>query len=103
TDINNSVEMFNNKLKEKEVGNLSKSVETVVETEVVEENVVENVEEVETVIETEQQEVEQTEEPMIQEFALSVDNIRNSINSQLKDRTVEAEDWWGGTYQTREF
>ena len=43
TDINNSVEMFNNKLKEKEVGNLSKSVETVVETEVVEENVVENV------------------------------------------------------------
>ncbi len=35
TDINNSVEMFNNKLKEKEVGTLDKTVKEVVETEVV--------------------------------------------------------------------
>lgn len=104
TDINNSVEMFNNKLKEKEVGSLDKTVEEIVETEVAdlqdeEQQIVEQVEE-EPVVEVEDQIVEETP---IQEFALSVDNIRTSINSQLKDRTVEATDWWGDTYQAREF
>ena len=104
TDINNSVEMFNNKLKEKEVGSLDKTVEEIVETEVAdlqdeEQQIVEQIEE-EPVVEVEDQIVEETP---IQEFALSVDNIRTSINSQLKDRTVEATDWWGDTYQTREF
>lgn len=104
TDINNSVEMFNNKLKEKEVGSLDKTVEKIVETEVAdlqdeEQQIVEQIEE-EPVVEVEDQIVEETP---IQEFALSVDNIRTSINSQLKDRTVEATDWWGDTYQAREF
>lgn len=104
TDINNSVEMFNNKLKEKEVGSLNKTVEEIVETEVAdlqdeEQQIVEQIEE-EPVVEVEDQIVEETP---IQEFALSVDNIRTSINSQLKDRTVEATDWWGDTYQAREF
>lgn len=104
TDINNSVEMFNNKLKEKEVGSLNKTVEEIVETEVAdlqdeEQQIVEQIEE-EPVVEVEDQIVEETP---IQEFALSVDNIRISINSQLKDRTVEATDWWGDTYQAREF
>lgn len=104
TDINNSVEMFNNKLKEKEVGSLDKTVEEIVETEVAdlqdeEQQIVEQIEE-EPVVEVEDQIVEETP---IQEFALSVDNIRISINSQLKDRTVEATDWWGDTYQAREF
>ena len=102
TDINNSVEMFNNKLKEKEVGTLDKIVEEVVETEVAnlqddEQQIVEQAEEGSVI---EDQIVEET---LIQEFALSVDNIRTSINTQLKDRTVEATDWWGDTYQTREF
>lgn len=104
TDIDNSVEMFNNKLKEKEVGSLDKTAEEIVETEVAdlqdeEQQIVEQVEE-EPVVEVEDQIVEETP---IQEFALSVDNIRISINSQLKDRTVEATDWWGDTYQAREF
>lgn len=104
TDINNSVEMFNNKLKEKEVDSLDKTVEEIVETEVAdlqdeEQQIVEQIEE-ESVVEVEDQIVEETP---IQEFALSVDNIRTSINSQLKDRTVEAIDWWGDTYQAREF
>ena len=106
TDISNSVEMFNNKLKEKGVGNLSKPIENeVIETEIVETEVVEteafNDNSVE--VEQEQQEVEQTEDPIVQEFALSIDNIRTSINSQLKERTVEKEDYWGDTYQVREF
>ena len=108
TDINNSVEMFNNKLKEKEVGNVSEVIESVVDTEVVE-NEVDNVVETEPTDEVveiteeskENKKVEETE--VVEEFALSVDNIRNSINSQLKDRMVEVEDWWGDTYQTREF
>ena len=108
TDINNSVEMFNNKLKEKEVGNVSEVIESVVDTEVVE-NEVDNVVETESTDEVveiteeskENKKVEETE--VVEEFALSVDNIRNSINSQLKDRMVEVEDWWGDTYQTREF
>lgn len=108
TDINNSVEMFNNKLKEKEVGNVSEVIESVVDTEVVE-NEVDNVVETEPTDEVveiteeskENKKVEETE--IVEEFALSVDNIRNSINSQLKDRMVEVEDWWGDTYQTREF
>ena len=104
TDINNSVEMFNNKLKEKEVGTLDKTVKEVVETEVEnlqddEQQIVEQTEE-ESVVEIEDQIVEETP---IQEFALSVDNIRTSINTQLKDRTVEATDWWGDAYQKREF
>ena len=108
TDINNLVEMFNNKLKEKEVGNVSEVIESVVDTEVVE-NKVDNVVETEPTDEVveiteeskENKKVEETE--VVEEFALSVDNIRNSINSQLKDRMVEVEDWWGDTYQTREF
>ena len=108
TDINNSVEMFNNKLKEKEVGNVSEVIESVVDTEVVE-NEVDNVVETEPTDEVveiteeskENKKVEETE--VVEEFALSVDNIRNSINSQLKDRMIEVEDWWGDTYQTREF
>lgn len=108
TDINNSIEMFNNKLKEKEVGNVSEVIESVVDTEVVE-NEVDNVVETEPTDEVveiteeskENKKVEETE--VVEEFALSVDNIRNSINSQLKDRMVEVEDWWGDTYQTREF
>lgn len=108
TDINNSVEMFNNKLKEKEVGNVSEVIESVVDTEVAE-NEVDNVVETEPTDEVveiteeskENKKVEETE--VVEEFALSVDNIRNSINSQLKDRMVEVEDWWGDTYQTREF
>ena len=36
-------------------------------------------------------------------FALDTDNIRVMINSKLKDRTVETEDWWGDKYTTREF
>ena len=104
-DINNSVEMFNNKLKEKEAGNLDKPVETVVEDVVVEEEVVqvEQVEDNSTEVEQEQQEVEQPEEPVVEEFALSIDNIRTSINSQLKDRKVEKTDYWGDTYEVREF
>ena len=103
TDISNSVEMFNNKLKEKEVGTLDKTVKEVVETEVVdlqddEQEIVEQTEDL--VVEVENQIVEETP---IQEFALSIDNIRTSINTQLKDRTVEATDWWGDTYQKREF
>lgn len=108
TDINNSVEMFNNKLKEKEVGNVSEVIESVVDTEVAE-NEVDNVVETEPTDEVveiteeskENKKFEETE--VVEEFALSVDNIRNSINSQLKDRMVEVEDWWGDTYQTREF
>ena len=100
--------MFNNKLKEKEVGNVSEVIESVVDTEVVE-NEVDNVVETEPTDEVveiteeskENKKVEETE--VVEEFALSVDNIRNSINSQLKDRMVEVEDWWGDTYQTREF
>ena len=87
TDINNSVEMFNNKLKEKEVGNVSEVIESVVDTEVVE-NEVDNVVETEPTDEVveiteeskENKKVEETE--VVEEFALSVDNIRNSINSQ---------------------
>lgn len=101
TDISNSVEMFNNKLKEKEAGNLSKPVETV-EAEVIETEVVETEELNNDSVEVEQ-EVGQTESPVAQEFALSMDNIRTSINSQLKDRVIEKTDYWGDTYQAREF
>lgn len=90
SNVDNSIELFNNKLKEKEDGDLSKEVEPiepVVEEPIVEDPIVDN---------------QEPNEP-IQEFALSVDNIRVSLNSQLNERTVEAEDWWGDKYQKREF
>lgn len=103
SDIDNSIEMFNNKLKEKEDVELSKPIEPVVEEEVVD-PIVEEEQPTEPEVEPE---VIETEEPIveepIQEFALSMDNIRVSINSQLSERTVEAEDWWGDKYQKREF
>lgn len=64
--------------------------------------------EVETT-EVEAEEVEQVEETpeeteVIEEnFSLSMDNITNSINSVLKDRKVETEDYWGDKYTAREF
>lgn len=75
-ELDNSVEVFNQKLKEKEEHIVEKTIDPI---------------------------VEDNKEPDTKEFALSVDNIRLSINNQLKERTVEAEDWWGDKYQKREF
>ncbi|MGL4802031.1 MAG: hypothetical protein ACRC18_07170 [Cetobacterium sp.] len=86
--------------------NIENVVETVENTqveetaEVVEEQIEETVEEVE-VTEDATEVVEEVVET--ETFALCVDNIRTSINSVLKDRTIETENYWGEKYQTREF
>lgn len=37
------------------------------------------------------------------EFGLSIDNLRNSINSQLKEMTTTHVDYWGDTYECRQY
>lgn len=68
----------------------------------IEESIVEETPEGEVVIpDTVEPEVNEVETP--ETFALSIDNINISINSVLKDRKVETENYWGEKYSTREF
>ncbi|MGL4454137.1 MAG: hypothetical protein ACRDDY_19565, partial [Clostridium sp.] len=41
--------------------------------------------------------------PEVQEFSLSVENITDQVVTQLNSRTVQRTDYWGDTYQAREF
>lgn len=50
--------------------------------------------------EKETEEVEKIEDKKV-EFGLSIDNLRQSINSQLKDMTTTHTDYWGDTYECR--
>lgn len=49
--------------------------------------------------ENEEKEIEDTKV----EFGLSIDNLRQSINTQLSERKVTRQDYWGDTYESREF
>lgn len=89
-ELDNSVEEFNRKLKEKEEDALSKQGENPEVFENVNPELLSN-------------EGDNIDEKPMQEFGLSTDNLRMSINSQLVNRTVEAEDYWGDKYQKREF
>jgi hypothetical protein len=104
-ELDNSVEEFNQKLKEKEELIMEKTTKTIVEET---DNITMKVENKDYASKVSIDEdgigvSVDNKEPETKEFALSVDNIRLSINNQLKERTVEAEDWWGDKYQKREF